>query len=300
MTNRNREPVIALLMVGRSTVPFRVLGNWIEALRRYHWPGPSFIYPEIYAAGAWIGVVPVRNIVTYRALQDRSWTHLLSIDADHIVHHLVFQRAKQLARDPRARVVGGAYYGRDYPFEVQAWGERVEDGVLFVRPELLVPGLQGDWTDIPLDWLHYPVGGGAPLLRVAGVGTGCMLIERTVLEELAERRGAGNVWHADSIPWERQVAMLEAGQSFSGVMTEDINFCLDVAAQLDVQVWLDLDQRMETGHLGEEPRDRRHYLASHQLVIREGSHPLLPSGYEFVPEKPALPRPGWFKRKRDE
>lgn len=240
---------IALAMVGRSSVSFEVLKQWIGVLRAVRWPGPTFLMPEIYAAGAWIGVVPLRNLVTYTALKDRSWDYLLWVDADHKLTPGIFGRLQEHAAAGRP-VVGGLYYGRSYPFEVQAFAARDPGGVLYVPPQVLVPALYPPRSEV---------------IPVAGVGTGCMLIRRDVLERMAERRGAGNVWRADRVPWEEQVKLLDGGEDISGVMSEDILFCLDVADELGEQVWLDLDPRMETGHQGEETRDRRHYLASHQL-----------------------------------
>jgi hypothetical protein len=103
------------------------------------------------------------------------------------------------------------------------------------------------------------------LLEIAGGGTGCMLIRKDVIVRMAERRGGADIWRADRIPWEHQLALIEQGQSVSGVCTEDILFCLDVREQLGEKCYLDLDTRMETGHVGEEPRDRRHYLAAHTV-----------------------------------
>lgn len=261
------EDCVALAMVGRSSVSFEVLKQWIGALRAVHWPGPTFIMPEIYAAGAWIGVVPLRNLVTYQALKDPTWPYLLWVDADHKVQSGIFGRLRE-HMESRLAVVGGCYFGRSYPFEVQAFSERDAGGVKYVPPQVLVPAL-------------YPPR--STIMAVAGCGTGCMLIRRDVLERMAELRGAGNVWRADRVPWEQQVKLLDSGEDISGVMTEDILFCLDVADELGEQVWLDLDPRMETGHQGEEARDRRHYLASHQVPATIDPRSVMPPrGYHMV------------------
>jgi hypothetical protein len=263
---------IALAMVGRSSVSFEVLKQWIGALREIHWPGPTFLMPEIYAAGEWIGVVPARNLCTHVALQRPDWDGILWIDADHKINHQMFERLQEHMRAKRA-VVGGPYYMRGYPFEINAFGERTRDGVMYVPPQTLVPLLDPPRSTV---------------IPVAGVGTGTMLVRRDVLERMAELRGAGNIWHAEKIPWEQQIAFLERGEPLSGVMTEDILFCLDVAELLGEQVWLDLDPRMETGHQGEQTVDRRHYLAAHQITIAPGtdlSKLKLPKGYEVVRPK---------------
>lgn len=261
------KPVIALAMVGRSSVSFEVLKQWIAALREIYWPGPTFLMPEIYAAGAWIGVVPLRNLCTYQALKDKSWPYMLFVDADHKVSHLIFERLQEHVKADLP-VVGGLYYNRTYPFEVQAFSERGPGGVLYVQPDFLIPRLWPPRSSV---------------IPIAGCGTGCMLIRRDVLERMAEIRGEGNIWRADRVPWEEQVKLLDSGERIAGVMTEDILFCLDVADHLGEQVWLDLDPRMETGHQGEETRDRRHYLAAHQVPVGiDPSQVQLPAGYKFV------------------
>jgi hypothetical protein len=262
-------------MVGRSTVDFEVMVQWITALRLVHWPGPVFLMPEIYAAGHWIGVVPLRNLCTYRALQDPTWDYLLWIDADHKVHHNLFGRVREHMRERRA-IVGGLYYARTWPFEVQAFGDRAAGGVRFVSPVELVPALQRNESR---------------LMQVAGVGTGCMLIRRDVLERMAGIRGPLSIWRADAVDPAEQLRQVEAGEQISGVMTEDILFCLDAADHLGVKTWLDLDPRMETGHVGTETRDRNHYLAAHQVVARTPEEMeqirvgLRKRGYDLVTEQ---------------
>ena len=286
------DKIIALAMVGRSTVSFEVVTQWIKALRTRWWPGPVFLMPEIYAAGAWIGVVPLRNLVTYHALKDPSWDYLLWIDADHRIHHHLFDRVQAHARAGE-QLVCGCYYSRSYPFEVQAFSEAVEGGVKFVPPTWLVPAfnmmMRGGYPSVQLaaagvDFRPRDGVTGAPLIKVAGAGTGCMLVSREVLEMMAEVRGPGEIWRVDRVPWAEQIRLLEQGEMISGVLTEDIMFCLDVKAELSVTCWLDLDPRMETGHMGEMPVDRRQYLAAHQVTIPTGVDPakVLPKGYEFV------------------
>jgi len=282
---------IALAMVGRSTVSFEVLKQWIGTLRQVHWPGPTFLMPEIYAAGHWTGVVPLRNLCTYTALRDPDWDYLLWIDADHKVTYGIFERCQEHAR-ARLPIVCGLYYAREYPHEVQAFGGRTAGGVIHVSPGVLVQYfLTGQLPDGPT---RRPMPQGAPLLAVAGGGTGCMLIRRDVLELMAERRtgpedpdGTMSIWRADRVAPLEQRKLLERGENISGVMTEDILFCLDVADELGETVWLDLDARMETGHQGEITIDRRAYVAAHQL----------PPGVD--PRTVKLP-PGYHVQTRDD
>jgi hypothetical protein len=260
---------VALAIVGRSVVSFSVLAQWIITLRNVHWPGPTFLMPEIYAAGAWIGVVPLRNLVTYHALQRADeWDSLLFIDADHRVHFDIIARIEEIAHNP---IVGGVYFGRDYPFEIQAFDEADEDGVRHIDPQRLVPLLST---------------GTSALIEVGGVGTGCMLIRKDILQRMAEHVGStGEVWHADRLPWATQLRLIESGESVSGVFTEDILFCLDVKRVLGERTLLDIDSRMETGHVGEETRDRRHYLAAHTVPqgVQVDEAALARQGYRVAP-----------------
>lgn len=263
----------ALAIVGRSQVSFLVVAQWIQALRLVHWPGPCFLMPEIYAAGAWIGVVPLRNLCTWHALKRADeWDSLLWIDADHMVSTGLPERIEETCHLP---IVCGPYFGREHPFEIQAYD--VDDtaaagstSVKPIDPARLVPLLYS---------------GASALLEVAGGGTGCMLIRKDVLVRMAELRGGADIWRADRIPWPQQLALIESGQSVSGVCTEDILFCLDVKARLGEKTWLDLDPRMETGHVGEEPRDRRHYLAAHTVPpgVQVDEAALAAKGYAVRP-----------------
>jgi len=267
------EPRIALAMVGRPSVSSEVLKHWIEILRHTHWPGPTFHQPDIYAAGAWIGVTPLRNLLTYRALQQESWDAMLWIDSDHIVQVGLFERCVEHLRAGR-KLTGGLYFLRNYPFEVQSIGlgpTREEHSLGKLRPvsaEVLVPKL---WPPV------------SEVMEVAGVGTGCMLYSRDIVERIGAIRGAGDIWHVDKVPWEEQIALLQSGQDVSGVMTEDYLFCVDAWELLREPTWLDLDLRMETGHRGEETRGRRHYLAAHTVPPGiDMTNVKLPAGYEAV------------------
>lgn len=237
-------------MVGRTSVDFEVMTQWIETLRRVHWPGPCFTLPEIYAAGAWIGVVPLRNIVVYHALNRADeWDDLLFIDADHKVSTGMVERIEEHAG--KYGILGGCYYQRSYPFEIQAvQGGAEEGGFYLLDARVAVPALMSLSSMV---------------IEVAGVGTGCMLIRKDVLIAMNEKRGEGNVFRAQRIPWETQKALIEQGQSPSGIETEDYLFCCDARELLGERTYLDFDPRMETGHVGTETRDRRHYLASHTV-----------------------------------
>lgn len=264
---------IALAMVARPSVPSDVLKHWIEVLRGRHWPGPTFYQPDIYAAGHWIGVCPLRNLLTYRMLQEDTWDYALSLDLDHIVTPGLIERVQEHAQRKRG-LTGGLYYLRSYPFEVQAVAlgpSRQEHSLGQLRPvpsDVLVPKLWPPRREV---------------MEVAGVGTGCMLIRRDILERIAVHRGSGGVWHVAAVPWEEQIALLSRGQDVSGVMTEDFLFCVDAWELLGEKTWLDLDPRMETGHVGEEVRGRRHYLAAHTVPPGVDMRNVkLPAGYEVA------------------
>lgn len=240
---------VALAMVGRSSVDFEVMTQWIETLRRVHWPGPCFVQPEIYSASAWIGVVPLRNRVVYEALRRADeWDDLLWIDADHKVGPGLFERIQE--HDGRYGILGGCYYARSHPFEIQAVQGPDERGFWLLDARVAVPALMT---------------GASAVIEVAGVGTGCMLVRKDVLERMTEIRGEGNVFRAERIPWDQQLAAIAEGQQISGILTEDYLFCCDAKELLGERTHLDFDPRMETGHVGTETRDRRHYLASHTV-----------------------------------
>jgi hypothetical protein len=244
----------ALAIVGRSHVSFLVMAQWISTLRRVHWPGPHFLIPEIYAAGHWTGVTPLRNIATYHMFQRQDeYDSVLWIDADHMVSTGLIERIEEICHLP---IVVGPYFGREYPHEIQAFhlfpeGGGGPNGVRPVDPALIVGPLSR---------------GESRLMEVDAGGTGCMLIRKDVLLRMAELRGPIGVWRVDQIPPERQLELLLRGQSISGVVTEDMLFCLDVKRELGEQTWLDLDPRMETGHIGEQARDRRDYIEAHTVM----------------------------------
>lgn len=278
-------------MVGRSQVSFEVLRQWIGVLRQVHWPGPTLVMPEIYAAGHWTGVCPLRNLLTYRALQDKGWDYLFWIDADHKVQPGLFDRVQQHAQ-AEVGIVCGPYFGRSWPFEIQAFVPHASGGHTYPAPSIVIPLLRhqqprdAEGRVLDVGAMTYAPGAW-PLLPISGGGTGCMLIRRDVLEGLAALRGAPDVWRVDRVPWSETVKLLDAGQDVSGVMTEDVLFCLDAKQELGVQTWLDLDPRMETGHVGEMTVDRRTYMAAHELQVPEAAQDglraqLARKGYELA------------------
>lgn len=260
---------VALAMVGRTVVDFEVLTQWIETLRRVHWPGPCFTMPEIYANSGWIGVVPQRNIVVYHALKRADeWDDLLFIDADHKVSTGMIERIEE--HQGKYGILGGLYYLRSYPFEIQALQGADEHGFYILDARIVVPLLQT---------------GASTVMEVVGVGTGCMLIRKDVLIRMRDARGEGNVFRAGRIPWETQLTFIEKGISISGIETEDYLFCCDARELLGERTYLDFDPRMETGHVGTETRDRRHYLASHTIPpgANVDHEALAKAGYQVMP-----------------
>ena len=92
------------------------------------------------------------------------------------------------------------------------------------------------------------------LYEVGSVGTGSMLIQRRVLERLAEVKGfpEAPIWEA---PTQHSV---ERGGKRTWALGEDHHFCKD-ARDLGFHVWL--DSRWESGHLGDVVRFSRDYVA---------------------------------------
>ena len=102
---------------------------------------------------------------------------LLFLDDDQVFEHDLLVRL--LAHE--VDIVGGLYLRRDMPFTPVCYSDRLADG-----------------RYVPLDLSQYPQDG---LVQVAAVGTGGMLVQRTIFEEMED-------------PW-----------FIRGELTEDMIFC---------------------------------------------------------------------------
>lgn len=224
-------------MLGRGQVHFDVLMQWVHILRAEHWPGPTFTHRDLYPAEG-------RNVVSAGALLRKDWGKLLWVDSDQLPSPAFLQRLREYPKS--AKLVIGTYFGREYPFDLQAWNSNPEsEGLLAIHPAqidemMATPGL-------------YPVGGG---------GTGWMLIDREVLEAMEALKGPGYIWEIKGITPE-----LAAKLGVGLVIGEDVSFCIETHRHLGVQAFLDTDPRIESAHLSVQRIGRREWYAAHVLGL---------------------------------
>jgi len=152
----------------------------------------------------WGNAVSNRNDIVKSVLAG-DFTHLFFMDSDMQFPEATLSRL--LAHDKD--VVGGFYSIKIEPYHSTVFIEDHENGV---------------------PWRTYNPAPGETLRQVAGIGTGCLLIKRKVLEAMK--------W-----PW-FYYRPVEEEQKFT---TEDVAFCED-ARKLGFEVWCDFTIRC--GHVG--------------------------------------------------
>lgn len=253
-------------MLGRRYADFDVLMQWIHVLRESWWPGPTFTHRDLYPAEG-------RNVITTGALLDKRWDDFLFVDSDHMVPLHFMDRLAEYP--PEVELVIGAYPGREYPFDLQAWDSVPDvEGLKAIHPErvdamLRKPGL-------------YRVGGG---------GTGFMFLRRRVLERMQEVKGRGYTWEVRGLSPE-MAEKLGAGI----VLGEDVVFCIETQRLLGVQAWLDTDPRVKSGHMQTRPISldqdwRAAHMAGVQLDPRTVQEALQGSGHRLeIQVTPELPK----------
>src|SRR5438105_8559554 len=107
---------IALGMTFHGWQHEEILKQWIAIF----WPawggGPFLQMRDLY-------VVEGRNRLTSGALNlpGDTWDDFLFLDSDHFPNPYMVQRIRE--HDGRYPVLGGTYYGRGHPFDVQAWDQ---------------------------------------------------------------------------------------------------------------------------------------------------------------------------------
>lgn len=224
-------------MLGRGQVHFDVLMQWVHVLRGTWWPGPTFTHRDLYPAEG-------RNVISAGALLRKDWGKLLWVDSDHLPSPLFLERIREYPR--WAQLVIGAYFGREYPFDLQAWDSNPEtEGLLSIHPTRIETMLNDPGL--------HPVGGG---------GTGFMLIDREVLQAMEDRKGQGYIWEIKGITPE-----LAQKLGVGLVIGEDVSFCIETSRYLGVQAYLDTDPRIESEHMSVQRIGRRNWYAAH--VIRQ-------------------------------
>lgn len=211
--------------------------QWVHLLREHHWPGPTFTARDLYPAEG-------RNVITSGALARDDWTHFLWVDSDHLPGMKCLERLAEYPDD--VSCVVGAYFGREYPYDLQAWNSDPEsEGLKQIHPALID------------SMLATP-----DLYRVGGGGTGWMLIRRNVLELMQEEKGEGNTWEVKGLGPE-----LKRKLGIGLVLGEDVMFCVEIARLFGVQTWLDTDPRIESAHQGTLRVTRQEWRAAHFVEL---------------------------------
>jgi hypothetical protein len=253
-------------MLGRRSVEFDVLMQWVHILRARWWPGPTFTHRDLYPAEG-------RNVITSRSLLHTDpddplyYDDLLWVDSDHLPSPAFIERIAEYPLD--ALAVAGTYFGREYPFDLQAWESEPDlEGLKAIAPQrvenmLARPGL-------------YPVGGG---------GTGWLFLRREVLERMEQVKGQGYIWEIRGLTPE-----LAAKLGLGLVLGEDVVFCMELKRLLGIQVWLDTDPRIESQHIGSMRVGRREWGAAHvvppDLLTRLDLNALEQTGHGIAVELP--------------
>lgn len=262
------EPRIALGITTERGINNLIFLRWLELLRSY-----SFLGPVFYARGA-PGFAAARNIVLKQAWERLDeFTHLLFWDSDQLPpiwfpwpsggwdrqlpgwpmgsrcpsgreHFLAY--LERLAREnPDKEVLAGLYFSRDLGLAVEAphepvayaWGDPhpgEPEGFRRLRTEEVVPMLAR-----------------RGLYRVAGAGTGAMLIRKEVLLRLKEAK------HPDPVFEQPQ---MERGVQRELQWTEDLLFCYEIQRRLTPPVDIWLDTVIESAHQTDVWVSSEHYL----------------------------------------
>lgn len=276
-----RQRRIALGIVLEKVVQGDVFGQWIELLRRAHFPGPTYRMRPLY-------VVQGRNQLVTQALEAPvdAWDDFYFYDSDmlpevELVSRLVELADSPLYQSPSGGVICGHYYGRDVPHELQLFQPRPErKGLYFIPPDRWLPALiraRQQYLD------RQP----ADLIPIGGGGTGSMLIRRDVLQRMQDLKGRGNIFETHEIGQEVRVEMAGGPTSWAGeTWSEDIWFCIEVAERLGVQVYGDTDLRMSSAHLAERRVSIDDYIRSHAVMTGNPPPPrqlAIPQGYALQP-----------------
>lgn len=249
-------------MLGRRYVEFDVLMQWIHILRSDWWPGPTYTHRDTYPGEG-------RNVITAGALTHDSWDDFLWVDSDHLPSPAFVERLRQYPKT--CKVVVGAYFLREYPFDLQAWeADPEEHGIVQIHPQRIMamldqPGL-------------YEVGGG---------GTGWMFIRREIMERLATILGPTHLF--DIHGW---TAEMEAKLGAGVIIGEDVSFCIAVRKHLGEKIWLDTHPMIQSAHMGSERYGAPHWKAAHVIPAGSGlEEVILPPGYRVDAESADTPAP---------
>lgn len=160
------------------------------------------------------GVATGRNMAVAKFLKT-GYSHLLFVDDDVILPEETIRCLAETAAKPNRDIVCGAYPSLKFITPTTAY--------LYIT--MLPAGYKNE-----NEWLRdYPT----DETEIAAAGTGCMLINRRLLEMM------GHPWFQWPEKWDRENGTVES-------ISDDMAFC-DVARQLGFRIWA--DGRVRCGHL---------------------------------------------------
>ena len=161
-----------------------------------------------------------RNRLAQHLVDSREFTHLLMLDLDHQHPHDIVKRlARWWLKDPKKLVIAGLNFRRNEPYDPLVWF-RGPDGQMYHAT---------DWPD--------------GLLKCDVVGTGAMLIHRSVFETLPA-------------PWfMNDYSQVQAYDSWPG---EDVGFC-NLCGKAGIAIYC--DTTCTSPHLSHTSVDQKTYRA---------------------------------------
>lgn len=202
-----------------------------------------------------------RDMIASRFLENGEAEWLLMLDSDMIHPHSCGVRLTRWAKP----IVGALYFHRGRQHEPFAFRLGPLEADRYGRERRLFEPLRDEVYDFMVQ-NHVPKRDGAvtvdspvfnPLVQVDAVATGCMVIHRSVLEGLEP-------------PWFEYT---------HGWSSEDLDFCLRVAGELDLPIYCDMST--VCGHLRDVPMGQAQFR---DIFERQGWTRSRQNLNEWVPE----------------
>ena len=199
-------------------------------------------------------VTTARNLLASLVLNDESFTHLLFIDADMgfqpslIARMLAFRKPVTGIVAPQRRLDYEAYHKARARTDQPALARVIGNEYVAGDGAVLVDRMSDGTSRIEV------VDG---FVRATHTGTGIMLIERGVLEQM--RDAFPELWVAEPPEHVRRLGLAEGGllQCFEpgrdkkGIaLGEDVTFCLRWTQRLEGEIWANIDEPIM--HVGQE------------------------------------------------
>lgn len=205
---------------------------WHDSVDDFSWDNQDIIFQKISVFSG-PKVDEPRNIIAERFLESNG-THLFMVDTDVVFPKGILRHLIKMDKD----IAGGLYFlgsfdGAPVKPAIFKFSER-EDGTMLIGP-----------------YYDYPQG----IVKVAGMGTGCMLIKREVLEVMKEARGEDH-----PLPW------FAFGVHNNIPIGEDVGFCL-TAGKIGFESWV--DTTWELPHVKPRLMTSKDYV----LALSNESHP---------------------------